>query len=60
VESALALSSEFAKIIRQARKEAWRGKIFPLDQVQESCECRRLGGMNFKIDEISPANSLIS
>jgi hypothetical protein len=35
VESALALSSEFAKIIRQARKEARRGKTFPLDQVKE-------------------------
>jgi hypothetical protein len=35
VESALALSSEFAKIIRQARKKAGRGKIFPLDQVKE-------------------------
>jgi len=29
------LSSEFAKIIRQAPKETRRGKIFPLDQVQE-------------------------
>jgi hypothetical protein len=35
VESAVALSAEFAKIIRQARKEARRRKIFPLDQVKE-------------------------
>jgi hypothetical protein len=35
VESALALSSESAEIIRQAPKEARRGKIFPLDQLKE-------------------------
>jgi hypothetical protein len=35
VESALALSSEFAKITRQAPKEARRGKIFPLDPAKE-------------------------